>query len=384
MVDRPNNFDVTRPTGSSSPRAGDDELRNIKRFTQNGWNDFTEAEGEGIQRHIIYGQGFTITEDGGLFTGNVLGNLDGIIGENTPAAAAFTNVAVMETINGTLNGNVVSEEVTATTADIGTLQATIGTMDPRPAFFTTATATGGFVGDLTGNVNGGVTGGVVGDVLGNVTGDLTGNADTADAWSTARAIQIGADGAGDIVGTITGIDGADDVTATLTLRAGATQGTSVASAATWTTARNLDFTGDVTGSVSLDGSTDVSIPLTYSTNINAIDGLSPNNNNFIVGNGSTWTSQTGATARTSLGLGSAATSASTDFATAAQGQLAMDAVQPNEALDTGSGTLTVSGVVFSVSGGRVRVSSGGTTLFSVDTLTGDAIFRGSVTSRGTP
>ena len=152
MVDRPNNFDVTRPTGSSSPRAGDDELRNIKRFAQNGWNDMTEAEGEGLQRHIIYGQGFTITEDGGLFTGNVLGNLDGIIGENTPAAAAFTNIAVMETINGTLNGNVVSDEVTATAADIGTLQATIGTVDPRPAFFITATATGGFVGDLTGNV----------------------------------------------------------------------------------------------------------------------------------------------------------------------------------------------------------------------------------------
>ena len=154
----------------------------------------------------------------------------------------------------------------------GSHNGLVGDTTPTAIVGTSVRATDGFVGDLIGNVSGAVSGGVMGDVVGNVTGDVTGNASTADAWSTARAIQIGADGAGDIVGTITGIDGADDVTATLTLRAGATQGTSVASAATWTTARNLDFTGDVTGSVSLDGSTDVEIPLTYSTNINAIDG----------------------------------------------------------------------------------------------------------------
>ena len=115
-----------------------------------------------------------------------------------------------------------------------------------------------------------------------------------------------------------------------------------------------------------------------------------------------------------LGLGSAATQASTAFATAAQGTLAASAlqsvpttydtrtvadtryatqsqgtladsaVQPNEALNTGSGTLTVNGVVFSVSSGRVIISSGGVNLFSINTTNGDVVARGNITANGAP
>lgn len=50
-----------------------------------------------------------------------------------------------------------------------------------------------------------------------------------------------------------------------------------------------------------------------------------------------------ATARTNLGLGTAATTASTDYATAAQGTLADSAVQPNDSPTFG--TVTVTGTV---------------------------------------
>jgi hypothetical protein len=55
------------------------------------------------------------------------------------------------------------------------------------------------------------------------------------------------------------------------------------------------------------------------SDLSAIAALSPADGNFIVGSASGWVVESGATARTSLGLGTAATTASTDYATAAQG-----------------------------------------------------------------
>ena len=69
-----------------------------------------------------------------------------------------------------------------------------------------------------------------------------------------------------------------------------------------------------------------SLGLTVGTDVQAYDaqladiaGLTPSDNAFIVGNGTNFVAESGATARTSLGLGTAATTASTDYATAAQG-----------------------------------------------------------------
>jgi hypothetical protein len=45
----------------------------------------------------------------------------------------------------------------------------------------------------------------------------------------------------------------------------------------------------------------------YDADLTALGGLAKTNGNFIVGNGTTWVAESGATARTSLGLGSIAT-----------------------------------------------------------------------------
>ena len=58
-----------------------------------------------------------------------------------------------------------------------------------------------------------------------------------------------------------------------------------------------------------------------------VAGLSVADGNFIVGDGANFVAESGATARTSLGLGTAATTASTDYATAAQGSTADSALQ---------------------------------------------------------
>jgi hypothetical protein len=64
------------------------------------------------------------------------------------------------------------------------------------------TASNTFTGDLTGNVTGNLTG----NVTGNVTGDLTGNADSADILTTARTISL----SGDVVGSVS-FDGSTNV-----------------------------------------------------------------------------------------------------------------------------------------------------------------------------
>jgi hypothetical protein len=58
-----------------------------------------------------------------------------------------------------------------------------------------------------------------------------------------------------------------------------------------------------------------------------VAGLAVTDGNFIVGDGTNFVAESGATARTSLGLGTAATTASTDYATAAQGSTADSALQ---------------------------------------------------------
>lgn len=55
----------------------------------------------------------------------------------------------------------------------------------------------------------------------------------------------------------------------------------------------------------------------YSARLADVAGLSPADGNIIVGDGSTWVAENGATARASLGLGSAATAATSDFLSSA-------------------------------------------------------------------
>lgn len=68
----------------------------------------------------------------------------------------------------------------------------------------------------------------------------------------------------------------------------------------------------------------------FSTHLDAIAALAKTDGGFIVANGTTFALETGATARTSLGLGTAAVEAATAFATAAQGDTADSALQPGD------------------------------------------------------
>lgn len=80
-----------------------------------------------------------------------------------------------------------------------------------------------------------------------------------------------------------------------------------------TNARNVDHSAvSITAGSGLTGggTLESTRTLSVSADLAALDSLTPSNGNFIVGTGTTWTVESGATARTSLGLGSLATSSS--------------------------------------------------------------------------
>ena len=284
MVNRPIDFDITTPTGSHSPRQGDDELRKIKTYTQNAFNDFTQAEGGGLERHNLHGINVIST---GSFMGTLMGdsngNHNGVVGNTTPAMGNFTTVNATD--------------------------------------FTAADG-GGFVGPL----------------VGDVTGALTGNADTATSagmLTTARNIQLS--------GAVTGnadFDGSGNIDIECNL-VGDTIPGNVETSTRWSSTTTVNFTGDTTGSLVIQGGEDAAIEVALTT----------------------------------------------DAATSAQGALADSAVQPMESLNTGTGTLTVNEWVFVASGSgnarKITASLGGNNIFSVD-ASGNAIFAGNVTANGSP
>lgn len=79
------------------------------------------------------------------------------------------------------------------------------------------------------------------------------------------------------------------------------------------------------------------------SDLTALGGLSKTDGNFIVGDGSTWTVESGSTARASLGLGTAATEASTAFAAASHTHTASAVTDFSEAVDDRVSNLLVAG-----------------------------------------
>ena len=118
------------------------------------------------------------------------------------------------------------------------------------------------------------------------------------------------------------LDDADAAAQRTTLGLGTaatTASTDYATAAQGTTADSALQPGDIGSTVQA-----------YDADLTTLAGLSSADGNFIVGSATGWVVESGATVRTSLGLGTAATTASTDYATAAQGTTADSALQPGD------------------------------------------------------
>jgi microcystin-dependent protein len=95
----------------------------------------------------------------------------------------------------------------------------------------------------------------------------------------------------------------------------------------------------------------------YDAQLADIAGLTPTDNSFIVGNGTNFVAEGASTARTSLGLGTAATTAATDYATAAQGTKADNAL--TAANPSYTGTLTGGTGVVNIGSGQVYKDASG-------------------------
>mgnify|MGYP001391432242 CR=1 FL=1 len=186
-------------------------------------------------------------------------------------------------------------------------------------------------------------------------GSIEANATTASALATARTISL----AGDLSGSAT-FDGSANVSITATVGADSVElGTS-------TTGDYVQSLSGGTGIQVSNGNGESSTPsLSLGSHLQDIAQLIPSDGAFIVSDGSGFVAESGATARTSLGLGSAATSATSDFFAASDvstfGATLVDDADASAARTTlglGSAATSASGDFFAASG----VSTFGATL----------------------
>jgi hypothetical protein len=118
-----------------------------------------------------------------------------------------------------------------------------------------------------------------------------------------------------------------------------------AGAGTYAAGTGLTLTGNVFAvdvSVLLSGAIGTNVQA-WDAGLDDIAALTPTNSNFIVGNGANWVAETGATARTSLGLGALATLGTVDTAQIVNNAVTADkivanAVSADELNVTGNGT----------------------------------------------
>ena len=204
----------------------------------------------------------------------------------------------------------------------------------------------------------------------------------ADASGVHSAVTIGSGltfsggtlASTDAGGTVTSIDVSGGTTGLTTT------GGPVTTSGTITLAGTLAVANGGTGATTeADARTNLGLAIgtnvqAYDADLTTIAGLSSADGNFIVGSATGWVAESGATARTSLGLGTAATSNTGDFATAAQGLLADTAVQPADPIsvltnDVGYTTNTGTVTSVDVSGGTTGLTATGGPITASGTIT---------------
>jgi len=119
------------------------------------------------------------------------------------------------------------------------------------------------------------------------------------------------------------------------------EGLNLAGTTITATAAELNYVDGVTSAIQ----TQLNNKQPLDSDLTAIAALAKTDGNFIVGNGTAWVTESGATVRSSLGLGTAATTASTDYATAAQGTTADAALPRAGGTMTGNITMPALGTV---------------------------------------
>ena len=211
----------------------------------------------------------------------------------------------------------------------------------------------------------------------------------ADASGVLSAVTIGS-GLTFSGGTLASTDAGGTVTS-VAASGGTTgmtfTGSPITTSGTLTLGGTLSLANGGTGSTTAsDARTALGVAIgsdvqAYDADLTAIAGLSSADGNFIVGSATGWVAESGATARTSLGLGSAATADTGDFATAAQGALADSATQPGDNISTltnDSGYTTNTGTVTSVATGT-GLTGGTITGSGTISLANTAVTAGSYT-----
>jgi hypothetical protein len=169
--------------------------------------------------------------------------------------------------------------------------------------------------DVTANFTGNLQNGGANVLTGNQTITLSG--DVTGSGTTAITTTVGNDSHSHTTATLSGnvsafTNDAGYVTGnqTITLSGDASGSGTTAITVTVADDSHNHIISNVDGlQTALDGKQPLDADLT------AIGGLANTNGNFIVGNGTTWVAESGATARTSLGLGSLATLSSVDAST---------------------------------------------------------------------
>jgi len=302
----------------------------------------------------------------GNVTGNVTGNLDGIVGGTTPAAVTGTTITANTGFSGTLTGDVTGDvtgdlagDVTSTgTSSFTTIDVNGGAIDATVIGGTTAAA-GSFT---TLASSGGITG--------NLTGDVTGTADDADAvnlvaTNTTDATHFimfaeAATGAEE-ARTDTGLTfNPSSDTLTATTFSGALSGNATTASA-WQTARTITLGGDLSGSVSVDGSADITLTATIAADSIALGTDTTGNYVESITNGSYITGGDGGSESAALTLAVDATDQNT----------ASKVVARDASGDFAAGTITAD-LTGDVTGDLTgNVTSAGTSSFADITISGD-------------